>query len=439
MASNTRPESVPAAPERVTFSEHGIRHAFQHEDARAVPAEAFLRLNFVSVYVADQERSKAFFVEQLGFELLLDTHFPSGYRWIEVAPPDGTARLALVRPAPGFCPAARPGASSLITFMSGDVDAQFRRWSARGVKFPQPPHTPEWGGRYCTFEDPDGNRFGVAGFGEVAQALDSRRQLESERRAAERLAAQELAIAQTVQARLLPQGMPKIAGLDCAAACVQARSVGGDYYDFIELDRDRVAFVVADVAGKGIAAALLMANLQAALRGQCAAAAGHPERALAQLNRMLFNSSEPSAYATLLYAEYAAGSGRLRYANCGHLAGLLLSRRGELRRLPSTATVVGLFENWSCQMEEARMAPGDLLALYTDGVVEAFNADQEQFGEARLAAILRRHQDEPAARIVAAVVSAVAGFSSSAQQDDVTIAIAKRLHPASGGAPAAAS
>lgn len=152
-----------SASGRTQFVEHGIHHSFQHEVAGPDPEreDAFLRLNFVGVYVSDQERSKTFFLEKLGFRLMIDVRFPSGYRWIEVSPPDGTARLALIVPEPGFMETALPGSSSLVTFTTEDVEAKYRDWSGRGVKFSVPPHTPEWGGVFCRFEDLDGNPFGL--------------------------------------------------------------------------------------------------------------------------------------------------------------------------------------------------------------------------------------------------------------------------------------
>ena len=142
-----------SASDRVVFVEQGIHHSFQREGAGLEPdrEDAFLRVNFVSVYVSDQERSKRFFLAQLGFTLMIDARFPSGYRWIEVAPPDGSARLALVVPAPDFVDNGLAGRSSLITFMTDDVEGRYRERSERGVRFSMPPHTPEWGGTFCRF------------------------------------------------------------------------------------------------------------------------------------------------------------------------------------------------------------------------------------------------------------------------------------------------
>jgi serine phosphatase RsbU (regulator of sigma subunit)/predicted enzyme related to lactoylglutathione lyase len=416
-----------SASDVTVFVEHGIQHSFQQEGAErpAGRKDPFLRLNFVSVYVNDQERSKKFFLEQLGFRLMIDVCFPSGYRWIEVAPPDGSARLALVLPAPGFAEEGLPGRSSLINFMTEDVEAKYREWSERGVKFLSKPHAPEWGGLFCSFEDIDGNLFGLAGFNEVTRAIETRREAETRRREAERLAAHELEIAKQVQARLLPQRLPPTPTLDCAGICVQARAVGGDYYDFLELGKGRLAIVVSDIAGKGIAASLLMANLQAALRSQCAWAADHPEQALALVNRMLFENTESPAYATLFYSEYDTKSGRLRYANCGHPPALLL-HKGKVEKLHASNTVVGLFEQWECAVAETAMQDGDVLVLYTDGVTEAFGGSGEEFGEARLIDTLLKSRGLSAHRLAETIVDQVASFCGGQQHDDVTVVVAKK-------------
>jgi serine phosphatase RsbU (regulator of sigma subunit)/catechol 2,3-dioxygenase-like lactoylglutathione lyase family enzyme len=416
-----------SASDRIVFLEQGIRHSFQFEGADPEPDReaTFLRINFVSVYVNDQDRSKKFFLEQLGFKLMIDACFPSGYRWIEVAPPDGSARLALVLPGRGFVDEGLAGRSSLITFMTDDVEGKYREWSERGVQFSMPPHTPEWGGSFCRFEDLDGNPFGLAGFDDVTRALEEQRKAEAQRREARRLTNQELEIAKQVQARLLPQRLPTIPTLDCAGICVQARVVGGDYYDLLELGRDRAAIVVADIAGKGIGAALLMANLQANLRSQCAWAGDHPEQALSLVNRMLFENTEPRAYATLFYAEYNAKEGRLRYANCGHPPGLLL-RGDNVEKLEASNTVVGLFEQWDCALLTVSMQNGDILVLYTDGVIEAFDDSGEEFGEKRLMDTLCSYRSLSAPLIAKAIVDQVAKFGGRDQYDDITVVVAKK-------------
>ena len=167
-----------SASDRIVFIEQGIHHSFQYEGAGPEPdrEDAFLRVNFVSVYVSDQERSKRFFLEQLGFKLMIDERFPSGYRWIEVAPPDGAAILTLVKPIPGLNQDHFVGNSGMVTFLTEDVEAKYREWSGRGVSFSMPPQTPAWGGTYCAFHDPDGNTFALAGFDATTRELDARRQ-----------------------------------------------------------------------------------------------------------------------------------------------------------------------------------------------------------------------------------------------------------------------
>jgi phosphoserine phosphatase RsbU/P len=417
-----------AFSDEIVFVEHGMEHPFQHEgaDFSRDREGRFLRLNFVTVYVRDQERSKKFFVEQLGFRLMIDVKFPSGYRWIEVAPPDGTARLALVVQAPGFMDFVVPGQSSLITFMAEDVEARYREWSERGVRFPTAPFTPEWGGKFCRFQDPDGNLFGLSGFNGVTLAIEKRREAEARHREAERLAAQELDLAKQVQMRLLPQAMRAIPTVDCAGICLQARAVGGDYYDFLYLGKDRLALIVGDIAGKGMGAALLMANLQATLRSQSARLADCPERALTLVNRMLFENTEPRAYTTLFYAEYDSVSRRLRYANCGHLPGLLF-RGTQVEKLLPANTVIGLFDVWECSVSETSMASGDVLVLYTDGVTEATGDSEEEFGEARLIDAVFKNRSLSAQDLVQAISAEVLEFGSGKQNDDITIAVAKRL------------
>jgi serine phosphatase RsbU (regulator of sigma subunit) len=183
--------------------------------------------------------------------------------------------------------------------------------------------------------------------------------------------------------------------------------------------------VIGDIAGKGFAAALLMASLQASLRSQCAIALDEPERVLRSVNQMFYENTVESAYATLFFAEYCDTSQRLRYVNCGHLSALLLRRDDSVERLASTSTVLGIFEDWDCEVAQQRMTSGDILALYTDGITETFNDREEDFGEHRLIAALRRHRELPAQASIAAIVEEVQRFGTREQQDDITLIIAK--------------
>src|SRR5208283_1575235 len=222
-----------------------------------------------------------------------------------------------------------------------------------------------------------------------------------------------------------PQTLPRLGTLDYAGTCIQARQVGGDYYDFLDLGGRRLGLVVGDIAGKGIAAALLMANLQANLRSQCAIALDQPQRFLQSVNRMFYANSTDSAYATLFFAEYCDETRWLRYANCGHLCALVLRQDGELHRLHSTGTVLGLFEEWDCTIEEQQLEPGDTLALYTDGITESFDGAGEEFGEHRLTETLRKHRELAPADLISAIVDEVRRFSPGEQHDDITLIVAR--------------
>jgi serine phosphatase RsbU (regulator of sigma subunit) len=196
-----------------------------------------------------------------------------------------------------------------------------------------------------------------------------------------------------------------------------------------------LALVLADIAGKGVSGALLMANLQANLRSQYAAAVDDLPRLLASVNRLFYENSDDASYATLFFADYDDSSRKLRYANCGHLPPLLLracassqDQAPNVERLRSTCTVMGLFEDWHCEIAEVQLAPSDMLVLYTDGITEAANADGEEFGESRLLATLGSNFHLPVKPLLQTVVATVQQFSSgSEQQDDITLVIARSL------------
>jgi len=419
--------------------------------ATAAPQDS-LRIHCVNVYVRDQERSLRFYLDQLGFHLAFDTRLQSGERWLAVAPPDGSALLALIAPDPSSKQYPLIGRATQVVFVTEDVVSKFLEWSKRGVRFvhtprlkrikyEKPPQTSEgnmqgrllgagspiWGEVITRFRDLDGNSFSLVSFDEVTQALEAQRRAAAERLEAERRLAQELEIAKRVQARLFPQDAPSLETLDYAGLCLQARQVGGDYYDFLALGENRLGLVIGDIAGKGIAAALLMANLQANLRSQCAIALDQPERLLCSVNQLFCDNTPDGAYATLFFAEYDERSGRLRYANCGHHSALLLRDDGNVERLESTSTVLGLFREWKCSVVESVFLPGDTIALYTDGVTEAFNEAGEEFGEERLLRSLQAHCELPSQALLTAVLDEVQKFSPHEQHDDITLIVGKRM------------
>jgi serine phosphatase RsbU (regulator of sigma subunit) len=195
----------------------------------------------------------------------------------------------------------------------------------------------------------------------------------------------------------------------------------------LELAPGRIALVLADISGKGVSAALLMANLQANLRSQCATAVDNLPGLLASVNRLFYKNTEPSSYATMFLGDYDDSNRSLRYANCGHVSPLLLRADRRVERLPSTCTVVGLFESWQCEIAETELAAGDTLVLYSDGVIEAERADGGSFGEDRLIAVLEGHRECGAEDLVRAVVDAILQFSGGEQQDDITLVVARAL------------
>jgi phosphoserine phosphatase RsbU/P len=416
----------------------------------------FLSIHAVRIYVRDVDRSLRFYLDQLGFHLVIDTRLQSGERWVAVSPSDGTTILALVAPRPKSAEYKLIGRATQVVLVTSDVATKFHEWSKKGVRFPSAPRlrrikyetapppassaphstlpspmllgeeTPIWGSVSARFRDIDGNTFSLVSFDELTHAVESQRRAAAEKLEAERRVTQELAIATQVQARLLPQSLPLLKSLEYAGACIPARAVGGDYYDFLSLGPGRLGFVIADVAGKGIAAALLMANLQANLRSQFAFALDQPQRLLQSVNLLFCDNTPDGSFATLFFADYDDASGALRYVNCGHLSALLLRRDGAVDRLASTSTVLGIFKTWDCSVGESRLESGDLLALYTDGVTESVNHDFEEFGEERLVESLRRHRDQPSHSVLTSVVNDVRSFSPHEQHDDITLIIARR-------------
>jgi serine phosphatase RsbU (regulator of sigma subunit)/catechol 2,3-dioxygenase-like lactoylglutathione lyase family enzyme len=387
--------------------------------------DPYLSLHFVMIFVRDQERSLRFYLDQLGFRLLVDQIFENGGRWIEVGPPDGSANIALAQATPDSDVYKLIGSDTQIYFITEDVTAKYQEWSSRGVHFQFPPQVPAWGGIFTRFEDVDGNSFGLAGFDELTRSVEDQRRALVQKIESERRSAQELEIATQVQARLFPQVRPEAKTLEYAGLCIQARQVGGDYFDFLDLGKQRLGLVIGDVSGKGIAAALLMANLQANLRSQCAIALDHPERLLRSVNDLFYENTVDSAYASLFFAEYDDQTQRLRYANCGHLSGLLLRSDDRQERLGSTCTPLGLFKDWDCPIGECNLLPGDVLVLYTDGVTEACNDAGEEFGERYLTERLRQHRQLPCQALLTTISDEVRRFGSHEQYDDITLIVAK--------------
>ena len=236
----------------------------------------------------------------------------------------------------------------------------------------------------------------------------------------------EVSIAREVQQQLFPQSLPVLPGLDLAGICRPARVVSGDYYDFITLSPTRVGIALADISGKGIFAALLMASLQAALRSTAVLgmSCGTAEL-VSRLNRHLFKNTSDDRYATFFYAVYDAEKCTLTYTNAGHLAPFLITD-GRLQQLGEGGTVVGLFEDPVYAQNSVTVAPGTLLVAFSDGLTESENVFGEQFGVARLKEEVFRQRDMAALDLGEKLVSVAEQWSGTSEQaDDMTVVIAR--------------
>jgi sigma-B regulation protein RsbU (phosphoserine phosphatase) len=238
-----------------------------------------------------------------------------------------------------------------------------------------------------------------------------------ERVRTERRVKSELEIARNVQQKLFPNQTRHLASIDYAGQCVPAREVSGDYYDFLDIGTEGLGFVLADVSGKGVAAALLMANLQACFRSQSQESMVQPAMMLRSVNKLFYESTPTEHYATLFFGTYDDRTRRLRYANCGHLPPFLLRADGTIERLTSTATVLGIFSMWTCEERTVDLRSGDTLVLFSDGVTEAGIETEEEFGEDGLLSVIQSFKGSTAQALVAGIINAVAGE----KQDDVTV------------------
>jgi sigma-B regulation protein RsbU (phosphoserine phosphatase) len=243
----------------------------------------------------------------------------------------------------------------------------------------------------------------------------------------ERRTTRDLEIARDVQSKLLPQDRPPLTTLDYAGACLQARIVGGDFFDFVSTGAGRVGFVLADISGKGISAALLMATLQANLRALYAQAQQDLAGLLAIVNKVFYDSTATNHYATLFFGLYDEETREFRYANCGHLPPILRRASGEIERLSVTGPVVGLFEPWKCETRTVALAVGDLLVIFTDGVTDATSVDGVEFGEERLIDVISARHEEGARFVLQEIVDEVQAHGGLEQFDDLTLIVGKAV------------
>jgi sigma-B regulation protein RsbU (phosphoserine phosphatase) len=237
----------------------------------------------------------------------------------------------------------------------------------------------------------------------------------------------EVEIAREVQERLFPQKLPPIRGLDYAGHCRPALGVGGDYYDFLALPHGQLGIAIGDVSGKGIAAALMMASLQASLRSEATRAPENLAAAVGNINRLVYEASSSNRYATFFYGQYSPGDGRFDYVNAGHNSPLLFHRNGNdhtIARLEPGGTVVGLLEDAQYLQGSVQMRPGDILVAFTDGISEAMNLDDEEWGEERLVEACQRNGGASAQELLEYLFEAATQFAGAApQHDDMTLVV----------------
>ena len=243
----------------------------------------------------------------------------------------------------------------------------------------------------------------------------------------------ELEIAREVQTRMFPSEAPRLSSLEVLGVCRPARVVSGDFYDYIQLSPSRMALALADVSGKGISAALVMATLHSVVRTQLALLArANGEFALstaelvARTNRRLHADTTEEKFATLFFAGYDERESVLSYSNAGHLPPLLI-RGGGVQRLAVTGIVAGMFPEATYESKQLELQPGDTLVAFTDGLTEPENAYEEEFGEDRFCEAVLRHADLPAREMIAAVMQEVVDWTGEASlQDDMTMLVARR-------------
>lgn len=236
----------------------------------------------------------------------------------------------------------------------------------------------------------------------------------------------QLQIAHDVQSRLLPASAPSVPGYDIAGLSIPTYDVGGDYFDYLPLPGDRLGLVVADVAGKGIPAALIMATFRTLLR---LSARLEPEVPVAMraVNRFLVESSGLPGFVTAVYGVLDPEHGRFHYANCGHNPPVIVRKDGRIEKLTCGGPFLGVFDAVTYESAETQLTPGDLLVLYTDGVVEAAPAGGDEFGVARLAAVAHQARTRPATDIIQTVVLATRDFSGArTYDDDFTLLVVRR-------------
>ena len=232
----------------------------------------------------------------------------------------------------------------------------------------------------------------------------------------------ELSRVRELQERLLPSVASGIQGYDVAHAWRPQRSVSGDYFDIIDLGENQLAVCIGDVIGKGMPAALLMSNVQAAVKA-VASPDMSPSEVCSRVNRVLAGNLAAGNFVTFFYSIIDSRKGRLTYSNAGHVPPILVRQNGSIQRLESGGALLGVFKSWAFEQGTIQLETGDRLVLFTDGISELKDAAEEEFGEDRLERFVARNRTAPAAVLKDRILAEIADFANGAFQDDVTVVV----------------
>lgn len=257
-----------------------------------------------------------------------------------------------------------------------------------------------------------------------AQVIENARLIERERQLLKMQ--EELRLAAKIQTELLPKSSPVVPGYRVAAKTIPAQMIGGDYFDFLLVDRDHLAFCLGDVSGKGLPASLLMASTQATVRGQAFNGLA-PADCVARSSRMLYETTEPEKFVTLLFGILELNEHRLSYTNAGHEHPYLIGPGGDVRRLDKGGVALGMLEEFPFDQETVAFPPGSTLIICSDGITEAMNATSAQFGDERLGVLVREHRTAAPEVLIDEIVRAVRWHAGETPQaDDMTLVVIQR-------------
>jgi len=257
-----------------------------------------------------------------------------------------------------------------------------------------------------------------------AHVIENARLLEEEKQYL--LIQEELKMAMDIQKNLLPKSLPKVDGYDIVSFILPAREVGGDYYDFIQVSEKEIAVCIGDVSGKGLPAALLVGNLQATIRGQCIIPSTCSER-IVRANRLLFESTDSSKFATFFYGLLDIGNGSFCYCNAGHNYPLLFHKQGKYDLLDTGGIILGGIPEYSFEEKKTKLESGDILFLYSDGVSEAMSPDEVEFGEEEIIELIKNNLELTSTGLLEKIKDAIKSHAGKApQSDDITMVIIKR-------------